>query len=396
MTDSLSSDAATGTMTDSSLTAPLVAVDRAGSELRRGGVAVIYSPQRTLLVGAAEAADAGLLDRLEGMAQASARLIITARRASVIGVPGDYPQTRQGAGVVALTIPQPVEETLVAVLSDPAAAINSNNPPPILPDGCLAEAVEAGEPDEAAVILTKLARLLPAAIVVPLTLPAGQTAESWAQERSIPAVAATAITGYHETAARTLRQVGEARVPLEGAENTRIIAFRPADGGIEHLAIVIGTPEAGKPVLARLHSECFTGDLLGSLRCDCGDQLRGAILSISEAGAGVLLYLAQEGRGIGLVNKLRAYQLQDSGFDTLDANGQLGFDDDERIYQPAAEMLRQLGFDSVRLMTNNPLKVEALARHGVTVSERVPHVFQSNVHNLSYLRTKAVKGGHLF
>lgn len=383
-------------MDDSSLTAPLVAVDRAGSELRRGGVVVIHHPQRALLVGAAEASDAGLLARLETLAKAQARLMITARRASVIGVPGDYPQSRQGAGVVALTVPHPIEETLVAVLSDPAAAINSNNPPPTLPTGCHAEPVASGDPAEAAVILTKLARLLPAALVVELSFPEGQLPQDWAVTNGFPVVSAEAITHYHETAARTLRQVGDARVPLEGAENTRIIAFRPADGGIEHLAIVIGTPDPQQPILARLHSECFTGDLLGSLRCDCGDQLRGAILAISEAGSGVLLYLAQEGRGIGLVNKLRAYQLQDSGFDTLDANGQLGFDDDERIYQPAAEMLRQLGFDQVRLMTNNPLKVEALARHGITITERVPHIFQTNVHNLSYLRTKAIKGGHLF
>ena len=125
-------------------------------------------------------------------------------------------------------------------------------------------------------------------------------------------------------------------------------------------------------MLARLHSECFTGDLLGSLRCDCGDQLRGAIEEIAAAGAGVLIYLAQEGRGIGLVNKLRAYKLQDAGLDTVDANEQLGFDADERIYLPAAEILRELGFATVRLMTNNPEKVEALARCGIEVAERVP------------------------
>jgi GTP cyclohydrolase II len=149
-------------------------------------------------------------------------------------------------------------------------------------------------------------------------------------------------------------------------------------------------------VLARSHSECFTGDLLGSLRCDCGDQLRGAIAAIAAAGGGVLVYLAQEGRGIGLVNKLRAYRLQDAGLDTVDANLQLGFDADERVYQPAAEILRQLGFDAVRLLTNNPEKVKALAAAGITVAERVPHAFPANDHNRAYLDTKAVKSGHLF
>ena len=145
-----------------------------------------------------------------------------------------------------------------------------------------------------------------------------------------------------------------------------------------------------------MHSECFTGDLLGSLRCDCGDQLKGAIAEISAAGHGILLYLAQEGRGIGLVNKLRAYELQDRGFDTIDANEQLGFDADERVYLPAAQMLRLLGFDAVRLLTNNPEKVAALEHCGITVAERVPHAFPSNEHNESYLRTKASRAGHLF
>jgi GTP cyclohydrolase II len=159
--------------------------------------------------------------------------------------------------------------------------------------------------------------------------------------------------------------------------------------------VLIGEPDRERAVLTRLHSECFTGDLLGSLRCDCGDQLRGAIREVSGAGGGLLLYLAQEGRGIGLVNKLRAYELQDRGFDTLDANEQLGFDADERIYLPAAQMLRQLGFGSVRLLTNNPGKVDGLARCGIAVEERVPHTFPSNQHNEIYIRTKTRRGGHL-
>jgi GTP cyclohydrolase II len=160
------------------------------------------------------------------------------------------------------------------------------------------------------------------------------------------------------------------------------------------LAVIIGTPGPDQAVLTRVHSECFTGDLLGSLRCDCGEQLRGAISSIAESGAGVLLYLAQEGRGIGLVNKLRAYRLQDQGADTLEANQQLGFDADERIYLPAAEMLRQLGFRRVRLMTNNPEKVAALTRCGIAVEERVPLTFPSNGHNDFYLATKVRRLGH--
>jgi GTP cyclohydrolase II len=244
--------------------------------------------------------------------------------------------------------------------------------------------------------LAKHARLLPAVIVATLDLPEKDDVVAWSTRHDLLMVDAGDIFQYDNTAGRTLKAVSEARVPLADAENTRIIAFRPLDGGVEHLAIIIGEPDPTKPVLARIHSECFTGDLLGSLRCDCGDQLRGAIAEIASGGAGILIYLAQEGRGIGLVNKLRAYQLQDQGFDTLDANEQLGFDADERVYIPAARMLRQLGFAKVRLLTNNPEKVAALSRWGVDVVERVPHAFPANKHNEQYLRTKATRGGHTF
>ena len=193
----------------------------------------------------------------------------------------------------------------------------------------------------------------------------------------------------------TLRQVTAARVPLEDAEDARILAFRSLDGGREHLAIVIGEPRTDTPVLARLHSECFTGDLVGSLKCDCGQQLRGAIAEIAREGAGILLYLRQEGRGIGLINKLRAYALQGQGFDTVEANERLGFESDERVFLPAARILQQLGYRKVRLMTNNPDKVAALEQHGIDVTERVQHAFPSNDHNEFYLSTKKEKSGHL-
>jgi GTP cyclohydrolase II len=259
------------------------------------------------------------------------------------------------------------------------------------------EPVELETLEGAAVALAKLARLLPAAVVAPVRLPRGVTLEGWLDKNDLMLVRARDILDYQTHAARTLTLVGNASVPLADAENTRVLAFRPPDGGVEHLAIVIGEPSADDgPVLIRLHSECFTGDLLGSLRCDCGDQLRGAIAEISRLGSGVVLYLAQEGRGIGLVNKLRAYQLQDDGFDTVEANEMLGFDADERIYLPAAEMLRQLGFPQVRLLTNNPDKLRQLARCGIEVVDRVPHVFPSNGHNAAYLRTKAERSGHMF
>ncbi|MBL6941366.1 MAG: GTP cyclohydrolase II, partial [Rhodospirillales bacterium] len=241
----------------------------------------------------------------------------------------------------------------------------------------------------------KIARLLPAALVAEISDPDAEDVDAWAIRHGLLIVDAGDVFQYEHTQARTLKAVSEASVPLLDSQDSRIIAFRPDDGGLEHLAIIIGAPDDAQPVLTRLHSECFTGDLLGSLRCDCGDQLRGAINEIASAGGGVLLYLAQEGRGIGLVNKLRAYELQDRGFDTMDANEQLGFDADERIYLPAAEMLRQLGFSAVRLMTNNPAKIEALRACGVEIVERVEHAFPANQHNEQYLKTKAARGGHL-
>jgi GTP cyclohydrolase II len=253
----------------------------------------------------------------------------------------------------------------------------------------LAPAVVTTQPFAAGVVeLCKLAGLLPAAILAPEGVTVAAAAES-------TSVALQAILEYRRLSASTLRPVSEARVPLADAENVRIVSFRPADGGPEQFAILVGEPEREAAPLARLHSECFTGDFLGSLRCDCGDQLRGAIRRMAHEGAGVLLYLAQEGRGIGLANKLRAYMLQDSGLDTVDANHHLGFENDERDFWAAAAMLRQLGIGRVRLLTNNPSKIAQLEQYGIEVAGRVPHIFEANVHNRGYLLTKALKSGHM-
>lgn len=188
--------------------------------------------------------------------------------------------------------------------------------------------------------------------------------------------------------------VARARLPLEDLPPTQILVFRSADDGQEQVALLIGA-FGGKPPLVRLHSECLTGDVFGSLKCDCGPQLKQALRLIGEAGGGVLLYLRQEGRGIGLANKLRAYALQDRGLDTVDANERLGFADDERNYAAAAAMLRSLGIHEVRLLTNNPNKVGALESAGIKVVERVAHHMEANPHNADYLSTKRKKSGHL-
>ncbi len=362
----------------------LLAVDRAVSELRRGRmVAVRGAGGAAALTLAAEAATPPLLEELAEIAGDGLVLAITSRRAAVLAL------KESRAKVVTVEIDDGLTAEIVRDLADPLSEL------PIPPLVRVADA-PAYSCDSAAVGLTKLARLLPAAVVAKVVSPDADDLAAWSTRHKVLLVDAGDVFQYEHTAARRLRPVSEAKVPLLGAEETRIIAFRPADGGLEHLAIVIGDPPPDQPVLARLHSECFTGDLLGSLRCDCGDQLRGAIHEIAACGGGVLLYLAQEGRGIGLVNKLRAYELQDRGHDTMDANEQLGFDADERVYLPAARMLRHLGFERVRLMTNNPEKVAALSQCGVVIEQRVPHAFPSNKHNQAYLRTKAARGGHRF
>jgi GTP cyclohydrolase II len=354
-------------------------IDRAITDLRRGGFVLLRQAGAVLLAQAAEGVSPESLSRLRHLASEPS-LVLTRRRAAALGL-AEPPSDKGGAVLLPLAADARAEE--LRDLADPGA-----EHAPRLPLGPASEASGAAD---AAVELVKLARLLPAAVVAPLP---ARNAAALAEREGFLLLEAADVAAYHATAAHSLRPVSEARVPLTDAENTRIIAFRPSDGGIEHLAILIGDPDPAGPVLVRLHSECFTGDLLGSLRCDCGDQLRGAIAEIARIGSGVLLYLAQEGRGIGLVNKLRAYQLQDAGLDTVDANEQLGFDADERVYLPAAEMLRQLGFARVRLLTNNPEKVAALMRCGIGVVERVPHIFPANGHNERYLRTKATRSGH--
>jgi GTP cyclohydrolase II len=243
----------------------------------------------------------------------------------------------------------------------------------------------------AALSLAKLTRLLPAVVAAPVHADVCLLAD----QLDLLTVPADDVLAYPMSIASDLVRVAEAAVPLEDAADARVVAFRSPDSGIEHLAILVGKPEAAATPLVRMHSECFTGDLLGSLRCDCGPQLRGAIQRMATEGCGVLLYLAQEGRGIGLVNKLRAYALQDRGLDTLDANRALGWGADERNFLVAATMLDQLGIGSVRLLTNNPDKVAALTACGIEVVSRERHVIAPNGVNDHYLATKAARFGHL-
>jgi len=377
-------------------------VERCLAELRRGGAIALIDGEQALLAIAAETLEEAQLAWLGAAAgEDEIRVLLTAERASRLGM--TPAAGNDGICICRLTASLSAEALKTAVihnLADPtsdrgAHAGGSASAGTGIANGVTldprAEAELSRNLRQGAIDLAKTARLLPAVVVAKI---APAAVAYWVAAPFT--LACGDLAAHRRLLASELRRVGSARVPLEGAEATEIIAFRPADGGKEHLAIVIGTPDTDQPVLIRLHSECFTGDLLGSLRCDCGDQLRGAIEQIAKSGSGVLLYLAQEGRGIGLINKLRAYRLQDAGADTLDANLQLGFGADERVYQPAAEMLRQLGIQAVRLLTNNPEKVRGLEHCGIAVVERVPHSFPSNDHNARYLSTKAARFGHMF
>ena len=381
----------------------LRAVHRAASDLRRGTPVLLEGApggtqggtQGPLLVAAAETVGArGLAEIAAGALAPPVLLLAPVRAAAVLqrpiaaAAPPDVEPVaarKPEDGVTALRLsPALLEPAALKRLADPVAERLLPEVPEVVPPPALAPA---------ALALAKLGRLLPALVVAPAR------SVAVAAELGLLRVAAADVLAYPATAATTLTRVAEARVPLEDARDARIVAFRAADGGIEHLAILVGEPEklaaAGGAPLVRAHSECFTGDLLGSLRCDCGPQLRGAIRRMGEEGAGVLLYLAQEGRGIGLVNKLRAYTLQDQGLDTLDANRALGYGADERGFLVAATMLQALGIPRVRLLTNNPDKLAGLAACGITVVGREAHRFAANGVNDKYLETKAERFGHL-
>lgn len=362
----------------------LRAVHRAASDLRRGTPVLLSGPDGCLVASAAETVGGQGLAELAGAAVAAPTLLLAPTRAAAV-LQRPVPQTTEDEGVVALRLPPGLlAPEALRSLADPLAERLLLDPPERAAVPLLAQA---------AVALAKLGRLLPALVAAPAT-------EAAAGRLGLLTVQAADVLAYPASAATSLARVAEARVPLEDAAEARIVAFRAADGGIEHLAILVGTPEAtaaaGGAPLVRAHSECFTGDLLGSLRCDCGPQLRGAIARMAQDPAGgVLLYLAQEGRGIGLVNKLRAYTLQDRGLDTLDANRALGYGADERTFLVAATMLRAVGVERVRLLTNNPDKIAGLAACGIDVLGREAHAFDPNGVNDGYLRTKALRFGHL-
>lgn len=348
---------------------------RARADLRMGVPVVVTGAEalHPLLVLSAETLDAVRLKEL-GALDGAPVIAVTGRRAATL-------KARAYDGDIArVVLPLDAGLAWVQAIADPADDMRAPMKGPFVTqrDG-------PADAHRAAIVLMKAARLLPAAVCLPVT-------EDFAQAHDLTTVPADAIM---DTRLSPLKQIIAARLPLVVSEAGRLHIFRPDDGAEEHYAVEIGKPDRSKPVLARLHSACFTGDLLGSLKCDCGPQLHGAMAAMGAEGNGVLLYLNQEGRGIGLANKMRAYSLQDQGFDTVEANHRLGFEDDERDFRIGAEILKQMGFGAVRLLTNNPAKIARMERAGVSVTERVALKVGGNKFNEAYLATKAAKSGHM-
>ena len=348
---------------------------RARGDLRMGVPVVLTLGTEAALAVAVEALTPARLADLRSLG--APELALTARRAETL-------RARVYHGDVArLAVPEGLGTDWLRAMADPADDLRV---PMKGPFTCLREG--DAHLARAAIRLVKSAHLLPAAVLVPVADPAALVTQG------LTCINLTEAAPELD-AASVMNEVVAARLPMIASERGRVHIFRPEDGGEEHYAIEIGQPDRSQPVLARLHSACFTGDVLGSLKCDCGPQLHAALNAMGQAGEGVLLYLNQEGRGIGLANKMRAYALQNQGFDTVEANHRLGFDDDERDFRIGAAILRKMGFGAVRLMTNNPRKVAMLEGHGIKVAERVPLITPRNRHNSGYLDVKAEKSGHL-
>lgn len=347
---------------------------RARADLRMGVPIVLADASTAMLMIAAETLSDDRLEAIRAL-PGDPVLAITARRAETL-------KARVYDGDLArIKLPLDAGRKWISSIADPADDLNSPMKGPLASE-------REGPADMArlALQLAKSARLLPAALLAPLD------DTSFADTHNLTRIP---VAETDMLSASPMHSIVSARLPLQVSEAGRLHVFRPEDGSEEHYAVEIGRPNRDTPVLARLHSACFTGDLLGSLKCDCGPQLRGALAQMGSEKAGVLLYLNQEGRGIGLANKMRAYSLQDQGYDTVEANHRLGFEDDERDFRIGADILRRMGFSSVRLLTNNPAKIAMMEQHGIEVAERVALKVGENPHNEAYLATKAAKSGHM-
>ena len=346
-----------------------VGVVRGLAEIRAGRPVLVAANRETLLALPVDGIDSNRLAVFKNFcAPQPPKLILSAQRARWLGVQTSVP--------IALTV---AAETSVEQLLELVVDSEVDHAP---------DAEPAGVAAVAAIQLVKLAQSLPAMLAT-----RANRAGTAIFDPPLVTIEASAVQHCRKNVVRSLKVVGEASIPLGMRTQARFVAFCDVLGE-NSVAIIVGDPDLTKPVRVRLHSACLTGDVFGSRRCDCGDQLKLSLARLGETGGGIILYLAQEGRGLGLGNKLRTYQLQEAGLDTVDANAALGFDDDERDYGVAVRMLEMLGIQRVVLLTNNPMKVDGLARSGIEITGSLPVQAPVNCDNARYLSAKAARAGH--
>jgi GTP cyclohydrolase II len=345
-----------------------ISVQRGVAEFQAGRPVIITDGAGAIVALPVDGMTEGMCSAFRSLcAPAAIQLVVTGRRARMMGI------DVAGPAYIAIT-PDDTSSTIWSL----AAGVDSEGRP---------IAGLAGAFGNHAIELAKIAQRLPALLV------ADSKAIAPDALAQLVTVRADALTQFRNRLVDTLEIVSQARIPLPEGQPARFCVFRDALGS-SPVAIILGDPDLSRPVNVRVHSACLTGDVFGSRRCDCGAQLKLAMTQLSESGGGIVLYLEQEGRGLGLANKMRAYTLQDDGLDTIDANMMLGFDDDERDYAVAARMLKMIGVNRVQLLTNNPGKLEALSEGGVEVCARIPLHTPINPENRRYLATKAARAGH--
>ncbi len=360
--------------------------DRGLYELRRGRLLYV-TPSLTsgnasgVIVAAVEVLTSFILEHLKRVSSSSLRLVVTSHRAKAMGLSNGSQPTEQSLMLNGASHPDAILRLSTSSFEPKGGSTY---------DYRVASAAEIG-----ALNLARFGKLIPAVLSSATTPQENIELRKELENKVILNVTTDQIEQLVGSTTLEVVHVSDGPVPLEEAEDARFMCFREANGMLEHVAILIGDQNAWTdPVPVRIHSACLTGDLFGSLRCDCGDQLRGSLAFFAEKGGGVLLYLAQEGRGIGLGNKLRAYKLQNEGFDTVDADCTLGFGPDERTYDTAVEMLRYLKIDRIQLLTNNPEKVRAVRESGIEVVDRQGLYGTLNPHNREYVKAKVFRAGH--
>jgi len=366
-----------------------IKIERAISELRRGGKIVISDNNTgvSIVLFAAELIEKGTIEEISQATLSRPSIILSSNRASAIGIkinkqPCSISVQRNWTKTDILSLCMPLIDHPIPKIN---GVISENNK---IVSSCL--------------LILRQARLLPAGLMSIISNVSLDDINHWSFKNDLINIDANDIQFYETSNSNKLTMSVKAKVPISYTDNCEIVIFRPKDGGDEHFCLIFGkTRNVNNDInhdcnntLVRIHSQCITGDILESLKCDCGQQLKESIKLMANANEGLLIYLAQEGRDIGLLNKLRAYSLQEKGMDTVEANEALGFNDDERLYYPAKEILSQFKINKVRLITNNPKKVEHMFNLGINVTERIPIKIDANKHNKKYLETKSKKSGH--